>query len=316
MGVFQKLKDIFYDEEIIEEEIPEEKTEEKPKIKEIIEPKIERFTATDELKPDIEDEKVTEEIDIPRFDEPKREEPPKPVIRNHNEETRERELFQSKQTFNFPILNDDIEEEKPRTRSNINVMDLEKKARLERKETEVSVERENSTFKPSPVISPVYGILDKNFKKEDIVSRNRKNDEVISRQNSSFAYDTVRKKAYGSLDKDEEVKEEAKKILNEVETIEQELDKIESNTDKTIDDIVKKDDRITVGELEEQTKRIELNEDVEDITREIKIEETSRIEKYKEPEEEKKKISDVGDKTLEHDLFNLIDSMYDDDEEE
>jgi len=40
------------------------------------------------------------------------------------------------------------------------------------------------------------------------------------------------------------------------------------------------------------------------------------IEKYKEPEEEKKKISDVGDKTLEHDLFNLIDSMYDDDEEE
>ena len=29
--------------------------------------------------------------------------------------------------------------------------------------------REQHRFKPSPVISPVYGILDKNYKKEDIL---------------------------------------------------------------------------------------------------------------------------------------------------
>ena len=58
--------------------------------------------------------------------------------------------------------------------------------------------KEVKKFKPSPIISPVYGILDKNYKKEDVVD---KKDRKIT---SSYAskkvdLDTVRRKAFGEL---------------------------------------------------------------------------------------------------------------------
>lgn len=57
------------------------------------------------------------------------------------------------------------------------------------------------TFKPTPIISPVYGILDKNYYKEDIVvtpiSRNNYYDS-----NRPMTIDDVRKKAYGTLEDD------------------------------------------------------------------------------------------------------------------
>ena len=58
--------------------------------------------------------------------------------------------------------------------------------------------QEKKVFKPTPIISPVYGILDKNYHKEDIVSR----DEVIARKESNVesSIDLVRNKAYGTLE--------------------------------------------------------------------------------------------------------------------
>lgn len=57
------------------------------------------------------------------------------------------------------------------------------------------------TFKPTPIISPVYGILDKNYYKEDIVvtpiSRNNYYDS-----NKTITVDDVRKKAFGTLEDD------------------------------------------------------------------------------------------------------------------
>lgn len=314
MGVLKKLKDIFYDEEIIEEEVPEEK----PSIKEI-EPEVEKpdFNKKDEIK-----EEKPEEIEIPRFDTGKEEKEEKPL--EEEKTIPERELFQSKKTFNFPILEE--EEEKPKTRSNVNVMELKKQEKQERKVEENLTT--NSNFKPSPVISPIYGILDKDFKKEDIMNNKRKIEETPRKSSSSFAYDTVRKKAYGSLDGEIEdtlnasatTKLEAEKILKEVDGIEKELNKLDETMPREFDtnvlDEIKERNKVTLGEIEEQTKKIEINDDIEDITREVKIEETSRIEKYKDDEETpKKKIGDVGDKTLEHDLFNLIDSMYEEEEE-
>lgn len=54
-------------------------------------------------------------------------------------------------------------------------------------------------FKPSPIISPVYGVLDKNYKKEEIISK-----KVPSRiyKNSTVTVDDVRNKAYGTLEDD------------------------------------------------------------------------------------------------------------------
>lgn len=57
-------------------------------------------------------------------------------------------------------------------------------------------------FKPSPIISPVYGILDKNYTKDDIVTKTE-----MARHNNHSTYkkehmtiDDIRNKAYGTLE--------------------------------------------------------------------------------------------------------------------
>lgn len=54
-------------------------------------------------------------------------------------------------------------------------------------------------FKPSPIISPVYGVLDKNYKKEEVSSK-----KIPSHYRSTTAVtiDDVRNKAYGTLEDD------------------------------------------------------------------------------------------------------------------
>lgn len=59
-------------------------------------------------------------------------------------------------------------------------------------------------FKPTPIISPVYGVLDKNYHKEDIKSKN--NLETSTYYNhKEVSIDDVRKKAYGTLSDELEV---------------------------------------------------------------------------------------------------------------
>ncbi len=55
---------------------------------------------------------------------------------------------------------------------------------------------EKNYFKPSPIISPIYGILDKNYKKEDVVQKKEiRLTTNFSRSNVSV--DDIRNKAYG-----------------------------------------------------------------------------------------------------------------------
>lgn len=60
---------------------------------------------------------------------------------------------------------------------------------------------EKRNFRPSPIISPVYGVLDKNYKKEDIVAGKEK---VVRNKgkNEPLNVDEVRKKAFGTLEDD------------------------------------------------------------------------------------------------------------------
>ena len=64
-------------------------------------------------------------------------------------------------------------------------------------EPEVVVEKK--IFKPTPIISPVYGILDKNYHKEDIVSRNEVQAST-STVDLEPTIDSIRNKAYGTLE--------------------------------------------------------------------------------------------------------------------
>ena len=284
MGVFSKLKNIFYDEEVVDEHEMETK-------------KTNKNSNRDE-------DGITKELEInkPRVEEIKvikqevvKEEPifePKPVVEEKNDE---RELFRSERVFNFTELDDDVDLPPRR-----NVLNNETRVntRLNEKPVLETPVEQPRVFKPSPVISPIYGILDKDYKKEEIVSKNDVTPKEIP--SPARSYDSVRRKAYGTLEDDlEDTLNSMNKItpeeINKEET--KELPKEEPNKiDEIINKIEKSTSTVSVGELEDKLE----------------------IEHFDDEDEEEEKLNidkTMTDSTLEHDLFNLIDSMYDDKEE-
>ncbi len=82
------------------------------------------------------------------------------------------------------------------------------RSQVDRRPKKVEVKKDKKEdrkiFKPTPIISPVYGVLDKNYHKEDIKPKN------ISSSNEYYNHkdvniDDIRKKAYGTLEDDLEV---------------------------------------------------------------------------------------------------------------
>lgn len=302
MGLFGKIKNIFYDEEIVD--VPEEpKSVEKPKIEEVkVEKKVEPI---------------------------KRE---TPVI-NTTPTYSEREIFtrETTNTFKFPML--DEEEVKP-VRTRVNALES---ARMEKKKEETEKARtdkykdlfkENTTtsskpdriFKPSPVISPVYGVLDKNYTREEIIERQ----ENITRTTNpkDMNYDAVRRKAYGTL---EDELESTLSKLSEPEIHEKVEKPVTKEEEKSIEDLLNEIEgnrNMSIGDIEEKIKDKMEEEEEESISDDEFLKEFMARTSKKEEEtikEEKAntKEEDVdADKTLEHDLFNLIDSMYEDKEGE
>ena len=190
---------------------------------------------------------------------------------------------------------------------------------------------EKSGFKPSPIISPIYGILDKNYKKEDVV---QKKEVRLSSGYSrgSLNVDDVRNKAYGDTEKKEEVPvKEVPVTTFEVEEDEEENLLVDLSDEK----------EITMGDALEyfQDLGLEYNVDYVDASKEKtvprRVKEDNEIENVLQdtmegnlnkekidvviPEEEKFKPIEIKDEsngnaeiTLDDDdnLFDLIDSMY------
>ena len=65
------------------------------------------------------------------------------------------------------------------------------------------VVEEKKPFKPSPIISPVYGVLDKNYSKDEVVT---KSSVGRSYENKKVSVDDIRNKAYGTIE--DEIKDE------------------------------------------------------------------------------------------------------------
>lgn len=269
MSLVKKLKDILFEEEEYTEsiKIQDEEQEETPKIVKI-EPKQE------EVKP--------------------QEEP---------ETTSERELFRSDNNFKFP----DFDEEEfvsnmSRPKKSANVLEYERKKSVEKRTDYGRYERietreytEKKKFKPSPIISPVYGILNQDYKAEDIVN---KNDNA-----SNIDIEAVRKKAFEPKQEEEiteSIDEPVVTFFEEKETIKVKEEAPVENY-KSIDDL-----------LEEAADEINLEDTLE-------IPKTNNLDAIEEELEkldieEKDNEKDLDD-TLDSDLFELIDSMYDEREE-
>ena len=181
-------------------------------------------------------------------------------------------------------------------------------------------------FKPSPIISPIYGILDKNYKKEDV--REKKEVRLSSYSRGNVSVDDVRNKAYGK--EKEEVLEDTK-----FEVEEDNNNLLVDLSDKSKPEVKE----ITMGDAMEyfQDLGLEYNVDYVDATKEkatgrrVKEEKEEpikeevvqkKVEEVKPVEDIKvSKIVDIKDesntKEKEEDndnLFDLIDSMYQENE--
>lgn len=334
MGLFGKIKNIFYDEEIVEVPVEDTRKDESPRIEEVRLPKREVVKPVETM------------------------EPSKPVAPVYTE----RELFKTETSFKFPVIDEEDEEvvEPVRTRTRPSILDIEMPSHREVKEPRQEVkyndrysDRVNSykapkapsstpqekVFKPSPVISPVYGVLDKNYKKEEIIERQHS----IRHNPSDMNYDSVRRKAYGTLE--DELENTLSKISSRTDEVMQTIEEVEKldteSNSKSIEDLLNEIEEnhgfqnMSIGELEERIKdKIEEDEDdtfvkIEDeFKKEVAKREEVVVPEIKEtvlapepviekPQEKQPEEDDGGfDKTLEHDLFNLIDSMYEEREGE
>ena len=295
MGLLNKIKGILF-EEVEEDEVTSApKSEEKKPIAEKIEPQRKAEEPVEKSVP-----KVTT-----------------PVKEEKTENLNERDLFKSDNIS--PFFDFDEEEfsnmsrvQKPKT---TNVMEYERKKRVEKRYDMGSfskIERtevvEKKKFKPSPIISPVYGILNEDYKPEDIKN---KTDNVV---NTGLDFNSVRKKAFGeeTLSEPEttyyeesvtvKVKENEEEKQQKVKTIDELLEDtadVTINVDDKKDVEDKKDIEVTNDEVEDYER---IDEDLEEVTTKNDVNKT-----------EMEKVED--DDTLENDLFDLIDSMYDNREE-
>ena len=311
MGVFDKLKNVFFEEEYVEIEEPE------------IKPKKEKPTIAKKVDlpemPRIMEEKTAREIEI-------EEEVVERVERKGN---LERESRVSEREFRFPMTfeEDDFKvdsyeppKEKRRTSEPKEEKTIYESAYGVKKEEVPKVEykpsglyeggeykKETKVFKPTPIISPIYGILDKNYKKEEIVQKKEVRLSSVSSKKADL--DSVREKAYGDLVSDitasmmeEEISKEIDEPVVEPVEIEEETTLYDLSDDSS--PIV---NSVTVGDAEEYFNDLGLEYNVD----------------YKDHSKEKAtgrrsdKLNEESKKEVEDSLFDLIDSMYQDlDEEE
>lgn len=284
MGMFDKIKNLFYEDELIE--VPKEKLADEVKIQGETTVEVEKKDELDEI-------------------------------------VSERDLLKSETSFKFPIIFEDedfvdMEKEKPKkqepikSRENKNTLKY-KKPTLDREVIREVIEKPKK-FSPSPVISPVYGVLDKDTNKKGDFKN--KSNQLEHTKEMVINFDTIRQKAYGSLSDD--IEKELSPMSSDIDDIEQEIDNILDNNN-LLDDL--KEDTVTIEKEDVEVEEDNTDEyNYADFGVEYKIDNSLPEEKNEvleekennnEDEQGNEESSNNKDVELTADLFNLIDSMYD-----
>ncbi len=305
MGLLDKLKNLFTDEEEIietqEVEVEEEKVEE-PKLPTFMREKIEK----EEKQINILEEKAKEE-----------------------EQLSDRQLVKNNNSFKFPVAFEEKDFEVPSYNTQ-NVMQKVKEKEQEKKKSVSELytkkeekKKEKHVFKATPIISPVYGILDKNYKKEELKAK-KESEYELKRPSKKVDFETVRMKAFGTLA--DELQDNLLDDLSEVK----EANNVEVYHDEELlgdmmDD--KEKESLTIGSAEENyydfgvayeapkgQENVSNNDEVKIINHNDEDVVAEKIE-VKENKKEDKKSSSTDDMELTDDLFDLIDSMYEERED-
>lgn len=265
MGFLDKVKNMFTEE--VEEEVKVEQVKTEPKKVEIETPIVKKSV----------------------------EEPPVQRLRSFNSYEMEKEEEIKKPVFFTDNDFKDLIKEQRKS-----VQSEKKEVYSKHKEEQKKVETKH-VFKPSPIISPVYGVLDKNYKKEDIVS---KKEESYTKVDGDITIDSVRNKAYGSLE------DELENTLFGKNSIFFNDKKEETNEDSIFFEELESDELESVDgytsdyEEEQLTEQEEKIKALEDITLNIGKELDTLINKKEELVNNKK------EEEIDDDLFDLIDSLY------
>ena len=303
MGLLDKLKNLFTDEEEIIEtqeiEVEEEpKVEETPKLPTFMREKIEK----EEKKINILEEKAAEE-----------------------EILSDRNLVKPDHSFKFPLAFDDKDFEVPSYNSQ-NVIQKVKEQEKEKKKSVSELyakkeekKKEKHVFKATPIISPVYGILDKNYKKEELKAK-KESDYELKRPSKKVDFESVRMKAFGTL-----ADELQDNLLEDLTDVKETKNVEVYHDEELLSDITKEsnDKDMTIGVAEENyydfgvEYEVPKEQDSNTSTEEVKIinhndEEVvaEKIEVKEEPKKNDKVLSSTDDEELTDNLFDLIDSMY------
>lgn len=379
MGIMDKVKKILFDEDVVEVPVSSDELPERTP-KNVKKENVHESTGFIEYhKHEEVEENPIKEIKVPKEEPPKEEE---------------------KKPFNFPE-DIDFEKEIPTRQKNyedmnLSIFDDETDIRSEGivnsyrvsepvKETPKKEIRdyrkmlgnekgevEKKPFQNTPVISPVWGILDKNYKPEEIVNRTERitkvNTGAVPRTYGPVSYNDqpLPVKKYDKPEKDNSLKEDLVELNSTIsdmisedvpekrelpnEEIREFEDKIESIVEEeilpthSIDDIDNNDDVIQTSDYDnydEVTSAYDDNSIESDENEHNSIEDafesTSEFDSINErdsqidDDDEEEPLVDLKtlvdkkddddddeglDNTIETDLFNLIDSMYKDDEEE
>ena len=348
MGIFEKLKNALFEEEYVE-------VVEKPKTKKVSKKKpVSKEVVKEKHDEDYEDEKpVAKKVVLPEKKEPVI---PENIDLDEDFEDEEKEI-QEKPRSTFKMIDDDDLVDEPVYPTSepkiVKVIEKEEKtpiyssSRDEKlypskpvktgpmpygiEETPKSTvheyniyekKEEKSYFKPSPIISPIYGILDKNYRKEDVVPK-REVRFTSSLAKERVSVDDVRAKAFGN--NEEEIGLSKK---NDVEP----SFEVENDTNLLVD-LSSDDDKpavkdVTMGDALEyfQDLGLEYNVDYVDAGKknttpkrekevyadDIAADNFEVNDVKEEPVIKKEKTSDPVD--TDDNLFDLIDSMYQDQE--
>ena len=155
--------------------------------------------------------------------------------------------------------------------------------------------KESKGFKPSPIISPIYGVLDKNYRKEEVVTK--KESKSLSNSYRKVDLDSVRNKAFGNDEVRQNNKTDAVEVKKEVKVEVKKEEKTLYDVNKSKPDV----NKITLADADEYYNDLGLayNVDYNDTSRDTRV---SRSKRYQEDKHEENESND--------NLFDLIDLMY------
>ena len=305
MKLFDKLKNALFEEEYVEVEEPNKK----------------------------------ESVIAKKIETPKREVVKEEDQEETDEDVADRDLLKGDSNFKFPMNfeDDDFIEESVQENTSNTYQEAPKPyqndttySNYNHNHNHIPYEKkeEKKGFKPSPIISPIYGVLDQNYRKDEIIVK-RDIRITSSYDNSKLDFDEIRAKAYGDLSSELNLTGNIDSKIENVSTDEEEVQTPDNLLVDMSDDTTPTVEKVTVGDAEEYFADLglEYNVDYKDASKEKatgrRINRKTDVEEkmedsdeatvdasINEPLEDKDNDSD-SDNNLEDNLFDLIDSMYD-----